>query len=225
VVVWLDTAGRAILAGPEAPPDGGPPAEIRRLLAGGTAVVAADLYHARDAAAVGATPPRQRTVGTSREFAGYTFGYNDPAVVRSVHDVLTILSFLRNTAAAGGRGPGRVGVAGFGDAAAVVLVARTAAGQAIDRAAVDTGGFRFAGLTDWRHPLFLPGAVRYLDVPGIVAAGGGPLRLAGETAETLLPITRQAVGSGTISLAESPGGRELLAGWLAEDPPPGGGSR
>jgi len=225
VVVWLDTAGRAALGGPEQTPAAGLPAEIRCLLAGGTAVVAADLYHARDAAAAGATPARQRTVGNPREFAGYTFGYNDPAIVRSCHDVLTILSFLRNSGAAGRVQPTQVGVAGCGAAAPVVLLARTVAGEAIDRAAVDTGGFRFAYLADWRHPLFLPGAVRYLDVPGLVAAGRSPLRLAGETAAMLLPITPQALGAGGVSLAAAGSGREPLAAWLVEQTPPSDGSK
>ena len=44
-----------------------------------------------------------------------------------------------------------------------------AAGGGIDRTAVDTAGFRFAALTVWRHPLFMAGAVRYLDVAGVIA--------------------------------------------------------
>jgi len=224
VVVWLDTGGRAALAGPEDAPATRLPAKIRDLLAGGTAVLVADLFHAREAAASGETPARQRAVKNPREFAGFTFGYNDPAIVRSAHDVLTILfflkhtglSFLGDTGAAGGSRPPRVGVAGFGAAAPVVLLARTVAGEALDRAAIDTGGFRFASLADWRHPLFLPGAVRYLDVPGLVAAGAAPLRLAGETTDTLLPITRQAIGSGIVGLADGSGGRAALAAWLGE---------
>jgi len=222
VVVWLDTAGRAALTEPGEGAADGLPAEIRGLLDRGTAVVAADLFHARDAALAGGTPARQRAVRNPREFAGYTFGYNDPAIVRSVHDVLTILSFLRNGEMADRPRPTRVAVAGWGEAAAVVLAARTVAGDAIDRVAVDTGGFRFGSLADWRHPLFLPGAVRYLDIPGLVAAGGSPLWVAGETVETLLPITRQMVGSGAVVLGDPSGDRGSLVAWLVEDRRPAG---
>jgi hypothetical protein len=210
VVIWLDTPGRSVLATEQRP------AEIAGLVARGTAVVAADLFHAREAARVGASPPRQRTVDTPREFAGYTFGYNDPAFSRSVHDILTILSFLRNTEVPGHPKPARVLLAGFGDTAPVALAARIVAGSGIDRSAVDTQGFRFARLDDWRHPLFLPGAVRYLDVPGLVAAGTSKLRLRGETAETLLPISRDELKGGSVGLDEAAEGRASLVRWLVE---------
>jgi len=210
VVIWLDTPGRSVLAAEQRP------AEIPGLLARGTAVVAADLFHAREAARVGASPPRQRTVDTPREFAGYTFGYNDPAFSRSVHDILTILSFLRNTEVPGHPKPARVLLAAFGDAAPLALAARTVAGGGIDRSVVDTQGFRFAHLDDWRHPLFLPGAVRYLDVPGLVAAGTSKLRLRGETTETLLPISRDELAGGSVGLDGAAEGREPLVRWLVE---------
>jgi hypothetical protein len=78
-------------------------------------------------------------------------------------------------------------VAAFGEAAVPAAAVRIVAGGSIDRVALDTGGFRFAALDDWRHPLFLPGAVRYLDLPGVIAAGTGPLWVAGETAALLPP--------------------------------------
>ena len=212
VVVWLDTPGRTVVAGEDRP------AEIPELLADGVAIVAADLFHAREAARVGASPPRQRTVDSPREFAGYTFGYNDPAVVRSVHDILTLIAFLRNTEVSGHPRPSRVLLAGFGDATPIVLAARAVSGSAIDRSVVDTQGFRFVELDDWRHPLFLPGAVRYLDVPGLVAAGSAMLRLQGETIEKLLPITRKELAGGSVSLEPPPDGRKSLVRWLVEKP-------
>ena len=203
VVIWLDDAGSA--AAPIEP--GG---EIQHLLDAGTALVAADLYHARDARDEDGRL-RQRKVENPREYAGYTFGYNDAAIVRSVHDVLTILSFLRNTEVEGHESPSHVALAGFGDAAAIALAARVTAGEAIDRTAVDTEGFRFASLDDWRHPLFLPGGVRYLDVPGLIASGTGSLWVAGETAATLLPASKEQ----GILVHEGDEPRIVAAGWLA----------
>ena len=180
VVIWLDAAGRDSLA------DGRRPSAVDRLLAEGTAVIAADLYHARDAAALGGEPRRQRTVKDKRDYAGFTFGYNDPAVVRSGHDILTLVRHVLQPANGRAAATG-VAVAAFGEAAVPAAAARIMAGGAIDRTALDTGGFRFAALDDWRHPLFLPGAVRYLDLPGMIAAGTGSLWLAGETAAALVP--------------------------------------
>ena len=55
--------------------------------------------------------------------------------------------------------------------------------DSIDRLAVDTQGFRFGQLLDYRDPRFLPGGAKYLDLPGMLAVGGrNPLWLAGETA-------------------------------------------
>ena len=46
-------------------------------------------------------------------------------------------------------------------------------------------GFRFAGLTEFNHPEFVPGAVKYGDVPALLAlARSGELWLAGEEGKT-----------------------------------------
>ena len=76
---------------------------------------------------------------------------------------------------------------GFGVAGPIVAAARAVAGEAIDRAAVDTGGFRFGNLLDYRDPQFLPGGAKYLDLPGMLALGAPhPLWLAGEDHEPAL---------------------------------------
>ena len=179
VVVWLDAPG----AGVAVAADGGLAPPLDRFVAAGAAVVTADLLVWRDGATTpGASPDerrRQRLVNNPREFAGYTFGYNAPLFCQSVHDVLTIVRFLRTTKVGSHPHPSTVEVAGFGDAGPIVLAARAVCGPAIDRAAVATEGFRFADVADYRDPLFLPGGGRYLDIPGMVALGAPhPLWLA-----------------------------------------------
>jgi hypothetical protein len=80
----------------------------------------------------------------------------------------------------------KVSLAGFGQMGAVAAAARAVTGGAIAKAAVDTGGFRFGQLLDYRHPMFLPGGAKYLDVPGLLCVGSTqPLWVAGEKDQTL----------------------------------------
>ena len=122
-----------------------------------------------------------RVVANPREFAGYTFGYNHALFAQRTHDVLTIVSLLRKAKPGSHPNPKTVAVAGWGGAGPIVAAARALAGEAIDRAAVDTGGFRFGKLLDYRDPMFLPGGAKYLDLPGMIALDAPhPLWLAGE---------------------------------------------
>jgi cephalosporin-C deacetylase-like acetyl esterase len=168
-VVWLDDRGRAGLAN----------AEVERLLAAGAAVLGADLH------LQGGEPVAQtRVVANPREFAGYTHGYNHSLFAQRVHDVLTLVSFLRNSKAAPQPTPATVVLRGAGQSGVIALAARALAGPAIDRCAADTGGFRFGRVTDYRHPMFQPGGAKYLDVPGLALLNGDlPLRLTGEGAQ------------------------------------------
>jgi len=166
VVVWLGDQGKAALENQH----------VLALVRGGAAVVAADLFFQ------GGEPVKQtRVVANPRQFAGYTFGYNHTLFAQRTHDVLSIVAFLRKGQAGSRPKPKQVAVAGWGQAGPIVLAARALAGEAIDRAAVDTGGFRFGKVLDYRDPMFLPGGAKYLDVPGMIALGAPqPLWLAGE---------------------------------------------
>ena len=79
-----------------------------------------------------------------------------------------------------------------------VAAARAQAGEAVDRAVVDTAGFRFANLTAFDDPAFLPGGAKYLDLPGILALSApGELWLAGEGADApaVVAAAYRAAGS------------------------------
>ena len=89
------------------------------------------------------------------------------------------MKFLRSAKVGSHPSPSSVAVAGFGGTGPIVAAARAVAGDAIDRAAVDTGGFRFAKLLDYRDPRFLPGGAKYLDLPGMLALGAPASALAG----------------------------------------------
>jgi hypothetical protein len=63
----------------------------------------------------------------------------------------------------------------------LVAAARAQAGVLITKTAIDTGGFRFENLRTYRDANFLPGAVKYGDLPALLALNAPEkLWLAGE---------------------------------------------
>ncbi len=166
VAIWLDDRGRVAIDNED----------VRKLVGIGVAVVAPDLLFQG-----GEGVTETRVVENPREFAGYTHGYNHALFAQRVHDVLSIVTFLRNAKVGSHPNPESVVVAGSGNSGVIALAARALSGSAVDRAAVDTGGFRFGTVASYRDPMFLPGGAKYLDVPGLVRLNGDlPLRLAGE---------------------------------------------
>jgi hypothetical protein len=173
VVIWADGAGKAGLFGA----GGAPRAEVKKLLDAGLAVLGADLLYQGEFLADGKPLVEQPKVRNNREFAGFTYGYNAPLFARRVHDLLTLVSFVANDEHA----PREVALVGVNGAGPWVAAARAQAGGAVGRAFVDTRGFRFAKLASYRDPDFLPGAVKYGDLPGILSASAPhALWLAGE---------------------------------------------
>jgi dienelactone hydrolase len=169
-VVWLDDAGKASLYAD----DGTLRPAVQRLVEAGCAVIGADLLGQGEFLAAGEAFARTPKVASPREFAGYTFGYNASVAAQRTHDLFTLLAVARREGLP-------VDVAAFGSLAPVAAAARALAGDQIARAALSTGGFRFAQLRDFRDPRFLPGGAKYLDLPGLLAlAAPQPLWLAGE---------------------------------------------
>jgi hypothetical protein len=174
-VVWLDDNGKAALRNT----DGSVKSTVTKLVQRGTTVLGADLFFQ------GGEPVKQtRVVASPREFAGYTFGYNHALFAQRTHDVLTIVNLLRNAKVGSHPNPKTIAIAGWRNTGPIVVAARALAGEAIDRVAVDTNGFRFGKVLDYRDPMFLPGGAKYLDLPGMIALNAPhPLWLAGESKE------------------------------------------
>ena len=177
VVVWLDDAGK----GSARLPDGTIRPELQEMIDRGVGVLTADLFLQDDKKL-----KQTRVVTGPREVPAYTYGYNHALFAQRVHDVMTITSYLLTPRDASQPVVKKVSLAGFGQMGVVAAAARAVTGGAIAKAAIDTGGFRFGRLLDYRHPMFLPGGAKYLDVPGLLCvASAQPLWVAGEQDHTL----------------------------------------
>jgi hypothetical protein len=181
VVVWVDEKGKAGLLDES----GSAKPAVARLLASGFSVASADLMQQGEFVPAGQeSASRARVIGYGNQkepwqkAAVYTFGYNRPLFAQRVHDVLTMVRLATTDE----HGAQKVHLVGLGPVAGpIVAAARAQAGGAVEKAAVDTGGFRFASLTRFDDPMFVPGAVKYGDVAALLALGApNPLWLAGE---------------------------------------------
>lgn len=181
-VVWVSAEGKSGLFTNSANDFCLPRSHIQKLLDAGFAVAGVDLLYQGEFLAGNAPVTRTRSVNNPREAAAYTFGYNHTLFAQRVHDILTIVKFIRENEPA----PDELNVIGLDEAGPWVAAARAVAPAAISRAVINTGGFRFSRVLDIHDVNFLPGSAKYGDLPGMIALGApGKLWVAGEDPESL----------------------------------------
>jgi hypothetical protein len=177
-VVWLTGQGKASLYGA----DGALAADVQKLVDSGVTVLGVDLLLQGEFLADGQSLTKTPSVKNPREAAPYTFGYNHALFARRVHDVLTVIQFIKTFE----RPSKQVVLAGIEGAGPIVAAARAVSGEAVDRFVIDTGSFRFGKVLDIRSPEFLPGGAKYGDLPGVLSVSPrGPTLVFGET--TVIP--------------------------------------
>lgn len=107
----------------------------------------------------------KRKLQTYEGYAGYHYGYNPSLFAERVRDALSVIAMIRDhdkyhtdqILVAGLEGAGQV-------AAATVAQAKSV----VDQGVVATGGFRFGSLKEVWDVNFVPGAVKYGDVPALL---------------------------------------------------------
>lgn len=172
--------------------DGKPNKQVLDAVKLGTAVVGLDPLGIGEHTQSDFPTDMNRRVKNPRMFAGFTYGYNSPLFAQRVHDVLTVLAHARSHA----EKPEKINITGTGIGG---LWAAAAAAQCdpgtIDTAQLATSGHRFANLTDYLHQNFLPGIVKYGDVPALLALGTSKaLIVDGEPVPPLVDKVRTAGG-------------------------------
>jgi hypothetical protein len=160
--LWIDPAGKAAMFDCE----GSPKPTVLKLLENGVQVVGLDLFGQGEFLPDGESLAKTREVPSDRKVAvAFTFGYNRAVFAQRVHDVLTAASYFRGD----DQPRGVVDVVGLNGAGHWAAAAKAIAGKAIDRAVIATAGFRFVDVRSTDDPDFLPGAVKYDDLPGLLA--------------------------------------------------------
>lgn len=139
--------------------DGAPTAEVQRLLDSGATVVGMDLLYQGEFLAEGRALEQTPRVKNPREAAAYTFGYNHSVFQQRVHDLLTVIAFVRNHENA----PKTLRLVAHAGAGHWAACARAVSAEAVQEAAIEVGDFRFAKVNDLHSPDFVPGGAKYLD--------------------------------------------------------------
>lgn len=165
VVIWASGRGKASLFGPDGAVAAGPAA----LVDAGFSVASIDAYGSGEF--VGgehdwsATRQVNDPAGWDQQYAGYTYGYNDSLPVSRARDLLALITFIRGDE----HEAESVSLVAVDGAAPWATVAAAVAEPRLDSVAIDAAGFRFADVPSIRDPNFLPGAVKYGDLPGLLA--------------------------------------------------------
>lgn len=207
-VLWIDGEGKSKLFESA----GKPIAPIAKLLKAGFAVGSVDLYLTGEFTEDGKPVSQMPVVANPREFAGYTLGYNHPLFSQRVHDVLSIAS----STIYHDHKPESVHLVGVNGAGPIVAAAVATAKEGLASAAVDTKGYRFGSITEIRDVNLLPGAVKYGDVPALLAlCASTKLAVASETAETI-PVTTSAFKAAGTNLTFLPAesSESAIVDWL-----------
>lgn len=149
--------------------------DLQPLFEAGCAVAGIDHFGSgafdRPAAPQPTTPP-----GQNPPYAGFLLGYERAIVAEQAHDILTLIALCRRLRAVGST----VHVLASGVPAVAALLARALAGDAVDRCALDLGGFHFDEIVDDADPRLLPGATKYGGVEGIAwLCTSGPMLIGG----------------------------------------------
>jgi len=181
-VVWLGENGKSTLYTGDSLQ-----ADVQKLVDSGVTVLGVDLLYQGEFLADGKPLTQTGRVKNTRESAVYTFGYNHSVFAQRVHDVLSVVRFIKTNE----RPSKQLAVVGLEGAGPIVAAARAVSGDAIQRAVVDTQGFRFGKVLDIHDPNFLPGGAKYGDVPGMLSVAA--------SAQTLLIGEKEAIAGSTLA--------------------------
>ena len=110
----------------------------------------------------GKTLTQTPTVRNRRQYAGYTHGYNHSVFARRTHDIISLIALAKKQSKL------PVHLLATAGAAPQASAARALSGSSVNKAILETADFTFADIKTYRHPDFIPGAVKYGDLEGLL---------------------------------------------------------
>jgi dienelactone hydrolase len=210
VVLWLTGQGKAGLF------DAGQPREeVLQLVRAGNSVVTADLFAQGEFVNDELPSDQNRVVANPREFAGYTYTYNHSLFAQRAHDVLSLIEWIRTDE----HEAKEIVLVGTGGIGPVVAAAGAVSGDAVTATAIETAGFRFTQLSDYRDVNFLPGIVKYGDLPALLALNAPRKLLVLGDEEDQAPVTRDVYAAANGSVTWKPSAERAEAAiveWLVQ---------
>ena len=106
----------------------------------------------------------QPLIDDSRTYSGFTFTYNRTETARRCNHVLTAIRQLKAFYP-----KAKLCLVADSAAAPAAIAAGTLAGEAVDQLIVRTDGVRLGDVKHYSDVNFVPGAVKYFDLPGLMA--------------------------------------------------------
>ncbi len=191
-LIWFHPRGKASLT--EA--NGTLRSEVQRALENGHVVIGADLFQQGEYLGGKTAPQRQRHLPGEEAFAGWTYCYNLPLFAQRTYDAMAVMSWATQQH----QDAGKFNLLARGQAGPIAGAALALGSWSRLRSSfIETEGFRFKNVEHVYDADFLPGAVKYGDLPGLLAlAAPQRLRISGES-EASLSLVRAAYHSEGLS--------------------------
>jgi len=207
VVLWVDGRGKlGMFSGEALHPD------VDRLVTAGYSVVGLDLCGQGEFTTNRQTLQENPRVANPRTYAGYTYTYNDTLFVRRVHDLLTVTAWVNGDE----HSPQALHAVGVNGGGPLLAAARAIAGDQLSNVAIATERFRFGNLTRWQDAQFVPGAVKYGDLPALLALSA-PHRLWIGDEQSLPGVAAEWKNNSNLTIAEGSGETTAAAvSWLLQ---------
>ena len=169
-VIWSDPEGK----GSAFDASGQPKARLSALIRKGATVLLPDLLGQGEFNADGGGVESQRLVDDKRSYSAFTFAYNRTLAAERCGDLLTVIAHATKQHE-------QVCLLSTGGAALWTVPAAAVAGETVSRCLVEDRGVRFADVDSFRHANFVPGAVKYGDLPVLMALRAPhPLMIVGD---------------------------------------------